>query len=88
LWIPFSLIHLYRKKRNWLLWCRSPISNLHTVGALPHETVYSGPPNFERFDVRTTWNTNKKFAENPVLKLGTETRKSNKESLQGKIKWW
>jgi hypothetical protein len=31
--------------------------------------MYSGPSNFERFDVRTTWNSNKKFEENPVLKL-------------------
>jgi hypothetical protein len=30
---------------------------------------YSEPSNFERFDVRTTWNSNKKFDENPVLKL-------------------
>jgi alpha-N-acetylglucosamine transferase len=30
---------------------------------------YSGFLNFERFDVRTTWNSNKKFEENPVLKL-------------------
>jgi hypothetical protein len=30
---------------------------------------YSGPSNFERFDVRTTWNSKKKFEENPVLKL-------------------
>jgi hypothetical protein len=30
---------------------------------------YSGPSNCEQFDVRTTWNSNKKFEENPVLKL-------------------
>jgi hypothetical protein len=31
--------------------------------------IHSEPSNFERFDVRTTWNSNKKFEENPVLKL-------------------
>jgi hypothetical protein len=31
--------------------------------------MYSGHSNFERFDVRTTWNSNKKFEENPGLKL-------------------
>jgi hypothetical protein len=40
--------------------------------------IYSGPPNFERFDVRKTWNSNKKFDENPVLRLEQklESRKS------------
>jgi hypothetical protein len=39
------------------------LSNLHG------KFKYSGPSNFERFDVRTTWNSNKNFEENPVLKL-------------------
>jgi hypothetical protein len=31
--------------------------------------MYNGPSNFEWFDVRATWNSNKKFEENLVLKL-------------------
>ena len=30
--------------------------------------IYSGPPIIERFDARTTWNLNKKFEKNSVLK--------------------
>jgi hypothetical protein len=41
--------------------------------------IYSGPSNFERFDVRTTLNWNKEFEENPVLKLkqNLESRRKN-----------
>jgi hypothetical protein len=35
----------------------------------PLLNMYSRPSNFERFDIRTTWNSNKKFEENPILKL-------------------
>jgi hypothetical protein len=47
-----------------------PISFLRNYNDTDTEIYrYSGPSNFERFDVRTTWNSNKKFEENPVLKL-------------------
>jgi hypothetical protein len=48
--------------------------------AIFKETKYSGPSNFEQFDVRTTWNSNKKFEENPGLKVEQKLGKSNKES--------
>jgi hypothetical protein len=31
--------------------------------------IYSGLSNFERFDVRTTWNSTEEYEENPILKL-------------------
>jgi hypothetical protein len=45
------------------------VASLWWFMAFMSVSKYSGPSNFERFDFRTTWNSNKKFEENPVLKL-------------------
>jgi hypothetical protein len=42
---------------------------------------YSGPSNSERFDVRTTRNSNKKFEENAVLKLEQKLESRTKIGL-------
>jgi hypothetical protein len=45
---------------------------------------------FERFDVRTTWKSNKKFEENPVLKLEQklESRTKNHVDIKELLGYW
>jgi hypothetical protein len=51
------------------------------ICAVAEIRLYSGPSSFERFDVRTTSNSIRKFEENPVLKLEQKLQNRTKISL-------
>jgi hypothetical protein len=46
----------------------------------------TGPSNFEQFDVQTTWNSNKKFDETPVLELEQKLKNQAKNHVLGHMR--